>query len=97
MHKNRIILLAICFALLIVTVCGNERTRTDAKSVAHPLSLSPGLLRPKGSPQTVRVRLIEVETNADLIDSPVADSEITIKAGASSLSQKTRSSLINSI
>jgi hypothetical protein len=39
--------------------------------------------------KTVQVRLVQVETNADLIDSPVADSNITIQAGAARFNQRT--------
>jgi hypothetical protein len=42
-----------------------------------------------GSPQTVQVRLTEVETNADLIDAPIAKAKIIVKAGMASLDKLT--------
>jgi hypothetical protein len=89
MLKNNITLLAICFTLFIATVCGNQRTSMDIKSVANPLSLSAGTPLPDSPPKTVRVRLTEVETNADIVDWPVPGSEIIIKAGATILNKKT--------
>jgi hypothetical protein len=89
MLNNKFTLLAICFALFIATVCGNQRTSTDIKSVANTLSLSPGAPLPDSSPKTVRVRLVEVETNADVVDWPSPGSEIIIKAGATILNKKT--------
>jgi hypothetical protein len=77
MLKNKIPLLAICCALLIATVCGNQ------------LSLPSSAPVPQSSPKTVRVRLMEVETNADVVDWPYPGSEIIIKAGATVLNKKT--------
>lgn len=89
MQSNKIALLAICFALFIATVCGNQRTGMNMKSVANPLSLSTHMPLPDSSPETVRVRLMEVETNADVVDWPSPGSEIIIKAGAASFNKKT--------
>jgi len=89
MLKNKFTILAICFALFIATVCGNQRTSTDIKAVANTLSSSPGTPLPDSSPKTVRVRLVEVETNADVVDWPSPGSEIIIKAGATILNKKT--------
>ena len=93
MLRNKITLPAICFILFIATLCGYRLTAYAVSAVANvsadthasppvvPLTISP--------PQTVRVRLIVVETNADLIDSPLADSTVIIKAGATTLNGKT--------
>ena len=89
MLKTKIALLAVCVALFIATVCGNQRAGMNIKSTAKPLSLQPGAPAPQISPKTVRVRLTEVETNADIVDWPSPGSEIIIKAGATSLNQKT--------
>ncbi|MDT4954033.1 MAG: hypothetical protein QOJ02_2171 [Acidobacteriota bacterium] len=93
MLKNNLTLLAICFALFIATVCGNQRTINVTNALANistnALSLSPGTPLPDTSPKTVRVRLREVETNADVVDWPYPDSEIIIKAGATVLNKKT--------
>jgi hypothetical protein len=93
MLKNNLTLLAICFALFTAIVCGNNHTSNTASEVANirtnPHSLSPSAPIPQSSPQTVRVRLVEVETNADVVDWPSPGSEIIIKAGATSLTKKT--------
>lgn len=89
MLKNKFTLLAICLALFIATVCGNQRTSNVTNAVSNiganpfssPLTDSP--------PKTVRVRLMEVETNADVVDWPSPGSEIIIKAGATILNKKT--------
>jgi hypothetical protein len=77
MLKNKIPLLAICCALLII------------ESLANPLSLPSSAAVSQTSPKTVRVRLMEVETNADVVDWPSPGSEIIIKAGATTLNKKT--------
>jgi hypothetical protein len=93
MLRNNLTLLAICCALFIATVCGNQRTSIATNDVANistnPLSLSPGTPLPDSSPKTVRVRLMEVETNADIVDWPSPGSEIIIKAGAITFNKKT--------
>src|SRR4051812_36985059 len=90
MLKNKITILTSCFALSIV--CGSARTHhvhaVAAVRTNYLASLPNAPLRERPH-QTVRVRLIEVETNADLIDSPLADSTIIIKAGAVTLNGKT--------
>jgi hypothetical protein len=92
MLKNNVTLLAICFALFIATVCGNQRTsnitNTVSKISTNHLSSIQGTPPPDSSPKTVRVRLMEVETNGDVVDWPSPGSEIIIKAGATSLSKK---------
>ncbi|MDT5060706.1 MAG: hypothetical protein QOH63_1165 [Acidobacteriota bacterium] len=93
MLRNNLTLLAICFALFIATVCGNQRTGNVTNALAdistNALSSSPGTPLPDTSPKTVRVRLMEVETNADVVDWPSPGSEIIIKAGATTLNKKT--------
>ncbi|HUQ32644.1 MAG TPA: hypothetical protein VM095_11025 [Pyrinomonadaceae bacterium] len=89
MLKNKIALLVVCVALFIATVCGNQRVGMDIKSTVNSLSLQPSAPASQLSPKTVRVRLTEVETNADIVDWPSPGSEIIIKAGATSLNQKT--------
>lgn len=93
MHKNKTTLLAICFALLTAIVCGNNHTGYGTNAVANtrtnPLSLSTSAPLPQSSPKTVRVRLTEVQTNADVVDWPSPGAEIIIKAGATTLNKKT--------
>jgi hypothetical protein len=73
MRTNKITLLAICFALFIAPVGGNQHTINRNNAVA----------------KTVRVRLTEVETNADIVDWPSPGSEIIIKTGATIFNKKT--------
>jgi hypothetical protein len=93
MLKNRTTLLAVCFALFIATAGGNQRTdsanNARANTSTSSLSSTPGTPLPQSPPQTVRVRLTEVETNADVVDWPYPGSEIIIKAGATSFNKKT--------
>jgi hypothetical protein len=93
MLKNNIALLAICFALFAAIVCGNGRTGNAINAVAHigtnTLSSSSGARLPRSSTKTVRVRLTEVESNADVVDWPFPGSEIIIKAGATVINKKT--------
>lgn len=93
MPGKKFTLLAICCALFIATVCGNQRTKSATNEVAHLstnlLSSTQGTPLPQSSPKTVRVRLMEVETNADIVDWPYPGSEIIIKAGATTLTKKT--------
>jgi hypothetical protein len=93
MLKKNVSLLVICFALFIATLCGNQRANSATNAVANNstnlLSSSQGASLPQSSPKTVRVRLREVETNADVVDWPYPGSEIIIKAGATVLSKKT--------
>ena len=49
----------------------------------------PGVTFSQGPPKTVRVRLTEVETNADVVDWPSPGAEIIIKAGETTLNKKT--------
>jgi hypothetical protein len=95
MLKNRTALFALCLALFVAAVCGGG-LRTNAVAASHGTSTEPtlfststGTLAPRSAPRTVRVRLMEVETNADVVDWPYPGSEIIIKAGATVLSQKT--------
>ena len=69
MIRNKIALLAVCFALLIAAV--------------------PGTTFSQGAPKTVRVRLTEVETNADVVDWPSPGTEIIIKAGETTFNKQT--------
>jgi len=93
MLRNKITLLAICFALFTVIVCANQRTNSSTNEVANistnPQSLLPTAPVPQISPKTVRVRLTEVETNADVVDWPSPGAEIIIKAGATTFNKKT--------
>ena len=93
MLKNKVTLLAICFALFIATVCGNQPTNSAISAVStispNSVSSTKGTPLPQSSPKTVRVRLTEVETNADLVDWPYPGSEIIIKAGAATFNKKT--------
>jgi hypothetical protein len=93
MLKNRLTLLFICSLLLIATVYGNQRaksiTRDEASLRTSPLSTRRGAPLPESSPQTVRVRLTVVESNADVVDWPFPGAEIIIKAGAETFNQKT--------
>jgi hypothetical protein len=92
MLNDKITLLAICLALLIASVGGNQLARNATIEVAnistYPLSSIPGVPLPESSLQTVRVRLMEVETNADVVDWPSPGSKIIIKAGATTLNKK---------
>lgn len=90
MPKNNITLLTICFALLIATVCGNQRISSATNEPANISAnhLSSPQVTPL-SPRTVRVRLTEVETNADVVDWPSPGSEIIIQSGATILNKKT--------
>lgn len=70
-------------ALLFISLAalGDSRARS-------PFGLK-GVTTASTPQRTVRVRLVQVETNADLIDSPVADSNINIRAGAASFNGRT--------
>jgi hypothetical protein len=61
----------------------------DNQSGINSSSTPSGTPIPDVSPATVQVRLTEVETNADMIDSPLPDSKIIIKAGAANLNKQT--------
>ena len=90
MPKNKIGLLAVCCALFAAVVCGSRLTMGATGAAANKRTNH--LTRPSSTPlppQTVRVRLTEVETNADVVDWPYPGSEIIIKAGATVLSKKT--------
>jgi hypothetical protein len=62
---------------------------TDNQSGINTSSSPSATPTPDASTGTVRVRLTEVETNADIIDSPLSDSKIIIKAGATSFTKQT--------
>jgi hypothetical protein len=66
MLRNKITLLAICLALFVVTVCANKRAGMLIDSTIKPRFSALGVPVSESSPQTVRVRLTKVETNADL-------------------------------
>lgn len=90
---------------LIVTGCGkstnsantevaNDNTVRSSSTTVNgsgtvPLSSSTVAPTPNNSPRTVQVRLTVVETNADLIDSPLANSKVTIKSGETGSNKKT--------
>jgi hypothetical protein len=93
MLKHRATLIAVCLALFIVAICGNERSSNavaeESNMSASRLASRPAMPLAQSSPQTVRVRLTEVETNADVVDWPSPGSEIIIKAGATTLNKQT--------
>jgi hypothetical protein len=103
MIKNRTIIPAICLALMAaITGCRQSNGNTqvtnttirngsaaEITSGTNPLPASRATPLPDASSKTVQARLTHVETNADLIDSPIADSKIVIKAGASSFNATT--------
>lgn len=92
MLRNKITLLIICFALLTTIVCGDIRSSANnsiANISTNPLSSPSSVHVSQVSPKTVRVRLTEVETNADVVDWPSPGSEIIIKAGTIILNKKT--------
>jgi hypothetical protein len=61
----------------------------DNQLGGNPPSSPAAMPTPDASPRAVQVRLTEVETNADIIDSPLSDSAITIKTGNTSLTKHT--------
>jgi hypothetical protein len=65
---------------------GNNK---DGQLGTNPLPSPSAMPTPDASPKTVQVRLTEVETNADIIDSPLPDSLINLKSGDSSFNKKT--------
>jgi hypothetical protein len=73
------------------TTAGTTRSGNpmDNQSGITSASTPSGLPMPDVSTGTVQVRLTEVETNADIIDSPLSDSTIIIKAGAVKLNKQT--------
>jgi hypothetical protein len=87
MLKTKFTLLAVCCTFFIAAVYGNQFTNSAANAVANtstrPFPTS------QSSPKTVRVRLMEVETNADIVDWPYPDSEIIVQAGATTFNKKT--------
>jgi len=93
MLGNKIAPLAICFALFAAAVCGHTRAHQAINAAAHSsaktLASPRGAPRPERPPKTVRVRLVEVETNADVVDWPSPGAEIIIKAGSVTLNKKT--------
>jgi hypothetical protein len=93
MLRNKITLLAICCVLFTVIVYANQRTNSLTNEVANTRTNSQFLLSSAPvsqiSPKTVRVRLTEVQTNADVVDWPSPGAEIIIKAGATTFNKKT--------
>src|SRR5438067_11525919 len=67
------------------------QNRNAAESGPGTGQLSSPIIVTQGSTpvRTVRVRLTEVLTNADLIDSPIPDSNVIIKSGDASFNKKT--------
>jgi hypothetical protein len=62
---------------------------TESNSGVNPPT-SPSIMpAPVVTPETAQVRLTEVETNADMIDSPLSDSKIMIKVGTTALKKRT--------
>jgi len=67
------------FIFVIALLASNSLMSADAEP-----------LNPASMPQrTVQVRLVQVETNADLIDSPMADAKISIQSGGAHFEQHT--------
>lgn len=103
MIKNYITLLALCFALFIAAGCSKSANSTESANTnpvrnanatnndsgVTPLSSPTSAPTPDASPKTVQVHLTEVETNADLIDAPITDATVIIKAGEASFNKKT--------
>ena len=105
MIKDNIYLPAIGLALLvIVTGCASRSINNtnaansnsvrsgntlDGNSGAHTLSSPAAAPSPGNSMKTVQVRLAVVETNADLIDSPLPDSKVIVKSGETTLNKLT--------
>jgi hypothetical protein len=79
MTKRLSAFLNACLATFVIAAAGNSLTSTNA--FAEPLNSTPQ--------RTVQVRLVQVETNADLIDSPMADAKISIQAGGAHFEQQT--------
>jgi hypothetical protein len=98
MLKNITRLFLLALAIFISTGCSKTTNSnisvatntngTNGNSVANPIA-SAGAPSPNNSAKTTQVRLTMVETNADLIDAPLADSTIIIKAGEASFNKKT--------
>jgi hypothetical protein len=82
MIKKSTATLAICLALFVAVA-------TQAQPCAKSLAALKGVANLSVPPKTVRVRLAYVETNADLIDSPVPDANIIIQAGAARFDKRT--------
>src|ERR671939_352054 len=75
----------ILVSCLFVSVAALSNNAAGAKSFSELT----GKTAPSTPQRTVRVRLEYVETKADLIDSPVADSNITIQAGSARFEKRT--------
>lgn len=104
MFKPNASLLVLTFAILVTAGCNkaaNSNTAvanngnaprsaetTNAGSGAHPLS-SPVAQSTEQSTGTTQVRLTLVETNADLIDAPLADARVTLKSAETSSDKRT--------
>lgn len=103
--KSASIILAVCLTLVAVAAgcrqtvsnTGGVNTTirngsaTEINSGTNPLSAPASTPAPDSSPKTVQVRLTHVETNADLIDSPIRNSKLTIRAGETSFDKATNS------
>ena len=66
-----------------------DGSTTNSNSGASPLSSPTSTPLLDSSSKTLQVRLAVVETNADLIDSPIPDSKVMIKSGEISLNKLT--------
>lgn len=71
-----IVCLTVFFMAAGYNVGNSGKARAESRASAPPQ-------------RTVRVRLVLVDTNADLIDSPLSDSNITIQAGGATFTQRT--------
>lgn len=103
MIKNNITILAVCFALCLAQGCGSQNRHNDGagnsnvvrsiattdNSGASTLSPTSNTQTPDSNPKTIQLRLAVVETNADLIDSPLPNSKVVVKAGNASLNKQT--------
>ena len=67
-----------------------RKTSAPESRLGTSLLSSPTVVTQVSTPlRSVRVRLTEVLTNADLIDSPIPDSNVTIKSGSADFNKKT--------
>lgn len=74
---------------VVVTNAARAGSATEINSGTSSLPASPNAPAPDMSQKAVQVRLTHVETNADLIDSPISGSKIIIKAGEASFNKTT--------
>ena len=102
MIKNNTALHAVCLALCLAQGCGHKNSNNSGaanssvvrngnaadNSGASLLSTTSSTQTPDSNPKTIQVRLAVVETNADLIDSPLPNSKVIVRAGNASLNKQ---------